>query len=447
MRRRPGVAAYSEAPSGVVNADGIQGLYATNGGKLFAVGGDAAMRLIYQVAGGVAVEFAGSATNLAGDRRPVFAETEALVVIAGGAEMQKLVLADPSSSRLGGDPPPASHVVANASRLLANDLVTDRSKIRFSGIFSGTTDFSGAEEWDFGGIGTSGFVSAEGRPDPVEALGESTSEVFAHGTTTLEIHTPDPALNYVEVSTREYGVSAPYSVIKADQQFAWLDHLRRFVVTDGRDWEIVSDDIQQTLDDFSTVSDCFGYRVHEGPIDCLVWSFPTEGVTFAYQRKGGWSQWQGYDAELTAWKQFSVQSHNHRQDTDVNVVGTLDGKIGQLRMGVADDLGERIVARVQTGFLDHETDKRKHCQALNLTFERGTIEGTIPATARLRWADAPDVWEEPITIDLGASGDRTPVVPLHSLGQYRRRNWELEFDGPTDLVLAAVTETYEVLDQ
>ena len=144
VTKRPGIASYPVAPSGVVDSDGILGLYAANDGQLFAVGGTPDARKLYKLLNGSALNISLNANGaLRGRRRPVFAETEVFLIIAGGADIQKVRLDTLESTQLGGEPPVASHVIAQSSRLLANDLFEDRTKVRFSGISQGTVDTSG----------------------------------------------------------------------------------------------------------------------------------------------------------------------------------------------------------------------------------------------------------------------------------------------------------------
>jgi hypothetical protein len=239
---------------------------------------------------------------------------------------------------------------------------------------------------------------------------------------------------------------APYSVIKRDQAFAWFDDRRRFVLSDGRSVEVLSGAIQQTLDDMGTVSDCFGYRVHLGPIDCLVWTFPTDGRTFVYQMEAGWAQWSGWNTDTNNTKPFTVTAHHQRADTGLNVVGTSAGRVAALKSSAQDDLGDPIVARVDTGYLDRGTDRRKQCTALRLVLQREEPAGTEPAYVLVSWRDDGGPWGYPRRVSLGTSGYRGVVGQLRSLGVYRRRQWRFEFAGSEELVLASATEEFEVLE-
>ncbi len=436
MRQRPGVATYSAAPETAVDANGIQGIFTTDDGLIVAVGGGAG-RVVYEVDAGSA-----RALNypLPGELRPTFAQTEMIVAVTGGRETLKYDRVLRDAFVLAGNPPLSSHVIAHASRLLENDVSLDKTKVRYSGIALGTTTYAGLENWTFST--PAGFFTAESRPDAVVAIAENTNEVFVFGTQTLQIFGTDPQSVYVPAgASREYGCSAPYSIIKQDQAFAWLDQYRRFILSDGRNVKVISDEIKTTLDSIVDVSDCFGYRVILNSVDCLVWTFPSDGRTFVFQAGEGWGQWSAPGGQL-----LTIQSHFLRSDTNVNVVGTTDGFIGQLSFDAQTDLGTRIDARVETGYLNRGTDMKKHCQCVYLALRRGEVTGPTGPVAWLSYRDMPGPWSSRIPVDLGGSNDTHPVLPFRSLGTYRRRQWRFEFTGSQELTLLSATEEFEVTE-
>lgn len=441
VSRRPGIRAYSEAPDAVVDALGIQGLHATTEGMLLALSNGPG-RNLYEISGG-SKRLVGAL--LPGASRPIFAEAEMFTAIAGGREIIKYEKSSRSASLLGGTPPLASHVIAHNSRLLANDPLTNSSAIRYSDTFFGTVSYSGAEYWGF--AAPAGYFTAEARPDAVVALHENTNNVFAFGAGTTQVYGADPDFVYVPEATREYGCGAPYSVIKQDQAFIWLDQFGRFILSDGRSYKVISDEIFNSIERISYRADCFGYRVLRGNCDCLVWTFPTAGQTFVYQSGSGWGQWSGWDDARANWVPFGVTAHHLRQDTDVNVVGTADGYIGELTTEAVTDLGEPIRAYIETGYVSRGTDQKKHCQCVRMTFRRGTATGAEGPHGWLSWRDSPGAWEPAIPVDLGGSTDTHPVLEFRSLGTYRRRQWRFEFVGTDDFVLVSASEDFQVLEQ
>jgi hypothetical protein len=442
VRRRPGLRRHAGAPAEVVNDTGLAGVYVTLDGRLWAVAASGPERAIYKVSADGA-DMLGASVHLHGVRgtlRPTFAETESLLVIAGGAQLQKVELATDTSARLGGNPPLATHVVANASRLLANDATVDKTKVRYSDIAQGTVTYAGHEVWD-NQNGDGGFVTAEARPDPVLAIGENTNEVFVWGSGTLQVFAPDPSVVYGNVVTEENGISAPYSALKVDQQFAWLDQARRVVMGNGRGQTILSTPIQLELNQLADVSDCHAFRFLQGPRDARCWRFPTDGRTYMFQKGAGWSQWSGPRRG-----RFPVNCLAVNPVTSEHVVGLDDGRIAELTFAAEDDLGEPIEAYVQTGYVDRGSTAKKVCNCVRLKLRRGTGDGADGPMGWLKWRDRPGPWTGEIPIDLGSSGDVDAVIEYRSLGVYRTREWLFQFDSPGTLQLISAVEDFEILE-
>lgn len=438
VRRRPGIARWSTGEL----ADEVQGLHATVNGDVYALAGPGPVREFFKVTPTGAVDLGG--LDLVGALRPIIAETESILVFAAGDNPVKLEIASDTTSLLGGGPPKGSHVIAQSSRLMMNDTVGDKTKVYFSAPSLGS-DFSGFEIWSIL-AGDAGFFTAEARPDPVVAIAENTNEVFVFGTTTVQVWSPDARTVFFPTMTREHGLGSVHSLVKVEQAFFYMDHRRRFVFSDGREVQIISDAIQRPLDDLSEISDCFGYRVQMGAVDAVCWTFPTDGRTFVFQKGAGWGQWHGWSDSSNNFTPLTVRSCAHNPVSNDTLVGLTNGTIGVFRTGETTDDGTRIVSRVTTGFINRKTDARKHCQKVRLALRRGYPVGSGDAPAAwLRFRDRRDDPWESLPVDLGNAKDREIVLEFPSLGIYRRREWQFEFSGTEDLVLTEATEEYEVL--
>jgi hypothetical protein len=435
LRRRPGLRAATGLYSGVISSAGISGIHVTLSGAVYAVEAGSSARGIFRVGSGFSRVSGTYDRSLDGGKVPTFAETEMLLVIAAGGFPEKVVLSTDDVSRLAGYPPRTSHIIANGLRLLANDVYVDRTKVRYSSQSIGTLSYSGHEEWLPGSATSAGFFTAEARPDPVVALHENTSEVFVFGSTNLQVFGQDGQLIYAPTNTREYGCIAPYSVVRVDQSFAWLDDKRRFVLSDGRSFSVISDPIKQDLDAMSVVSDCFGYRVLLGSLDAFVWTFPTDGRTFVYQTSVGWSQWSGQTSDALA--PFPVLCHDFMGSE--NVVGLSSGKVAQLSLEENRDLGDNIYCSATTGFLDRGTSLRKHCRAAHFALR---LDSTLDAECMVQWRDYEGPWGNPVRVALNRD---QPVVSLRSLGVYRKREWRFIFKGRGDFALADAREEFDLL--
>ena len=494
LRKRPGIVAYTGvAPATAIDAAGVLGLYLTESkvahtsgtptvsgthpGVLYAVGatvnasggGHNAGRNVYRIVGGVATQVGTGASDedrlatpaaIATTRfpRPVFAETEALLVIAGGAEVGKVdirpeLFAAPNFSTnadyhemsfLGGCPPLASHVLGNSSRILANDTQLDQTKLRYSDITQGIVDFSGHELWA-PSPGGPGFFTAEARPDSIVACAENTNDIFVFGRTSLQLFSPDTSVTFAPSITREVGCLAPYSPVKVDDRYVWLDHMTRIVISDGREWEDVGKPIQATLDTLTEPDECYGYRFSESFADAVVFRFETDDETLVLQPGIGWGRWAQHDSGTDSFTMFPVLTHLLRQDGGANVVGLEDGTIRLLTLDAETDLGEAIVSYVRTGFLDRETTNKKRTTAVHLVLKReAALSRNV--VCYLEWRDElSDEWNE-VVIELDVSdGNLDPVIPLYSLGVYRRRQWRFRFPDAKGLFLVKATETFEDL--
>ena len=443
LRRRPGIATYSTT---TVDADGIAGVYATVDGRIYAAGDTDNARTLYRLVNGVSSTLSSAATSfLNGALRPQFTETESIVAIAGGRDIQQILLADDVSTRLSSEAPQSSHVVANGARLVANDVTVDKSYVSYSSLGAGSavTPFT---EWLTSNARSSGYIIATARPDLVVALTDNASELFAFGNTSLQIYGADQSRDYVSIAVREFGCIAPYSVVKMDSKVLWLDHLRRVILTDGREYKVVSGQIKATLDAMATVSDCFAYRVCLGGIDVACFCFPTDGRTFVYQEDGGWSVWMGWNNATANYQRLGINAVCADPATGKVLAGMTSGKVGLMSRTALTDLGDPIVASVTTGYQSRGTDARKHCKTVRLAFRRGETVLTGEPMAQLSWRDDGGPWGAPYRVGLGVSGDYDPVVELRSLGVYRRREWNLEFSGAEDVVLVSATEDFEVLE-
>ena len=445
VSKRPGIAAAADVYAGIVDAAGLEGIVVAGDGSVFAVAVGGAERAIYGITAASASALSGGVPpgGLRGSSRPMFAETEMLIVVAGGREVQRIDKSTLTSARLGGDPPKASHIVALSNRLLANDIFENRTRTRYSDVALGTTTYAGHEEWDMGGVGTSGYFTAEARPDDVVALAENTGEVFVFGTTTLQTFSPDPTTQFAPLSTLELGCGAPYSILKDDDSFWWMDSKRRIVKSGGRGYELQSEAIQRTLDGMTTSSDAYGFSVEDGFLDAHCWKFPTDGRTFVYQNGIGWGQWAGW--ANGNWVPLIVGAAATSPLDGTTFVATTTGRVGAFSLDAETDFGDPIVARVTTGYLNRDTDSMKLNKWVRLVLRRGDSGSTPGPQGTLRWRDRPgDAWAE-IAVDFGSSGDREVELTFHALGAYRYRQWEFEFGESSRLTLVSATEEFEVL--
>lgn len=432
VRRRPGISAWSGFPATAPVAQQVVGLYDFEG-EVYAVYEN---RQIVKISAGVATNLStfGLVSYLNGTGRPVFAETQFRLVIAGGGAPEKIDSGEVVAERLGGSPPDSTHIVAIAQSLVSNDLTEPATydQVRVSGLGD-----AGNETWS-----PLDEVPANARPDGIVSVQASTNQLYVFGNRTLQVFTPDASALFAPLAALQRGCVAPHGVIAVDEDFAWLTEQRVFVRSDGRSITELSDSISATLDGMTTVSDAYGLRWTADQFDCLAWVFPTDGRTFVSQAGGGWGQWHGW-TDGSGHTLFPATAHHFWPDENLHLVGLADGTIARLDSAAVDDLGGRIKAETRTGFINRDTDAHKHCQAVRFTFRRGHASGTEPHVL-LSWRDDLGAFCSPLRLGLGAQGDYVFTVERRSLGTYRARQWRLEFSDAVDFVLARAEEIYTV---
>lgn len=437
VRRRPGIAVWSGFPEVKPSTSAVIGLYDFED-ELYVVYAD---RRIFKIAAGVATDLStgGGPSYLAGLGRPVFAETAFRLVIAGGLAPEKVDSGEVVAERLGGSPPPSSHIIAVSSRLVSNDITDASTEDRFRWSDTGS---AGNEVWDALNVQT-----AEARPDGIVAVHAGTNQIYVFGARTLQVFsaavevTPPAAGSFPTLFTLQRGCIAAFSVIRSDEDFAWLTDKRTFVLATGQGGITpLSDPIARTLDLMTTVDDAIGFRWNADQFDCLCWLFPTDGRAFVIQQGGGWAQWHAW-TEGQGHTALPITAHHYWPEENVHLVGLDDGTIAQLDPDAPDDLGETIKAEVLTGFINRDTDAVKHCQAARFTFRRG--HGTSPdPQVLLSWRDDLGAFCAPIRMTLGVTGNYTFTIEKRSLGTYRSRQWKLEFTEAVDFVLARAEEIF-----
>ena len=446
--RRPGIKAPTDLPTTAIDADGIAGLYSPQDGitDLVAVGGGST-RKIYRVKSTGADDLStGPASDLRGRNRPVFAETESAIIIAGGEEPQKVFTgqwpADNTaylSSRLA-NAPRSTHVASNGARVISNNRdIIDR--VNYSDKGAGSS-FAGHEDWTPRPEGPGGFFSGESRPDPVVGLYQAGRELFVMGTRTVEVWAPDAQSIYLPVVTREIGCASAYGVIGVDQGMAWLDPERRFQISDGRSFTDITGPMHETFLGLSRVDDVWGFRAILGKAECLVWVFPAAKQAFCYQKGGGWSQWDGWDG--SAYKALDINCHVRRRDQADDILGMTDGRLGVLSLDATDDLGDPIQAYVTSGHQSHKTLARKWCKSVRLSFAVRDLAAGETAEVLLSYRDNLGAYGPPLHIRID-SGDREPVVTFRGLGTYRQRDWKLTYIGSAKVALVGMTEDHATL--
>jgi hypothetical protein len=439
----PGTTAWSWSPSEIPNASEIIGIYGWQGRLIYVT----ADRKIFAIITPGLVQELSDATDtdtlLDGGGAPVFAEDQTRVFIAGGGLIQYWDGGSGLSARVPGSPT-ASHIVFNAGRIVA-------AWPGRTGTFSFTEPLE-ALHITVAGWDALNFAQAEAAPDPLVALHENSNRIFLFGTTTLQAFAPDPNVAYAPLDALNVGCSAPRSIINVRDAgvFAWLNQDQEFVVGDGSQSDYLSRPfLTSTIKALATTSDCIGRQIRIGNWDLLVWTFPTEGRTFAYERTTkAWLEVRGYDMALGDWAPWPITAYHYWAEQDVHLVGLATGELLQLTVGATTQAGQLVVGDSITGFINRGTDQPKQTSIIRVPMRRGigTFGATTSPKGELYYRDDTGSWSSPKLLDFGNAGQYKPFVEKRIVGKpYQRRQWRLRVSGVAASV-GPVEETFEALE-
>lgn len=435
VRARPGVEAWADFPT-PTDTSAITGMIPAFGGLVFTTAGENIF--VWRTSGQVLDLSNGVSTRkLAGTARPSFALGRNMLIIANGAEPQK-VDNGLASARLGGSPPDFSEVVITSRRVIG--LAANDSGL----IYWSDAGETALETYDTGNE----FREAESRADPAIALRESKRELFVFGTETTQVFYPDEIETFTPTATIDVGCSARQSVVRYEDEFAWLDDKGRFVMSNGRqvteESVISSPFITRTLEDLSTVSDCWSYRQRIGPHDLLVWTFPTDGRAFAFDMTTRlWAEFLGFtDGNYSP---YLPTSYVYWPGYKLHLVGMPDGTIAKLSLDAHTDRGDVLKCTARTGFNDYGESRHKDPLVATFVFRRGEA-ASASSSVYVRWRDDLGGYCQPIKMPLGTAGETNdPAVEVRPAGQpYRQREYELEWTADEAFLMAKAYEEFEV---
>jgi hypothetical protein len=399
-------------------------------------------------------------TKLAGSGRPSMVAGREMLLIAGGAQIQKWDGSATKSSRLtntgaGGPPPSAEFICAVAQRLLV-------SPPGGSGQMIWSGPLEDYEDWDFSITGHAGYTQASAKPDPIKAMLDNTNEIFCVGSETTQVFAPsamtidatDPnnVSWFAPSRAINVGTVSPYAVVPYDDMLIMLDRLRRVILTDGRTHKDVSRPMATTLRTLS-IEDCWAFRLKFGRFDAVVFQFPTDGYGLIYDvAADAWGEWRMQGRLPNAGAPPSITCAYDWAERGEFLVGLSDGGIAQLDDTTNLDWANYpIKLKVVSGFVNHGTVAKKDCRSVTFMFKRtwvalpplGSRSLSRSGHVRIWKRDDLGAWDH--VEDLELSSDASPCETLRSLGVYRARQWAVEYDGADEIQLVGAEEEFETL--
>lgn len=348
------------------------------------------------------------------------------------------------------DWPRASHIAWLNGKLVFNDL--DDQVVRF-------TNYQGPRAGDMPTM-ASEYFNAEANPDEITAVYQGWGEVLLFGPRSLEFwqDAGSEGVPFERISGAyvERGVSAPRSVALADNTWFFLDGERQIIRLEGRTPKVISLPYKRMLQNLATVSDAYGFLVH----DFYVLTFPASDLTLAYNLvTGRISRWSYTSMDTGARTRYLGQSAAYVPNWGLWVVGGRDGTLYISHRNLATDAGALIRCLVRTSVIDQGAANYKEAQRLTVRFQRGQPDeqGTTPPAGyevdwvyadtdalQIRWRDEGGAWQAWQTLGLGDLGDLNMVKWLGPMGCYRTRQYEILHACARPMIVAIVDEESKV---
>lgn len=371
-------------------------------------------------------------------RRPTFACDGEFLYIANGTRIVKWSPTTAPTYIADTDAPTAvTHVVIFDTYLIANS------------VGSGTWYFS--EPGAPGTWNALDFASAESKPDVVNSIIGFRDEVYIHGRTSAEIWEDDGQTPFAPVAggAINVGCAAPYSVIHLDNEVIWLSSDRKFVRFAGGGVETLSTQYDEVISDMSVVEDCTADRYDILGKTIVVFQFPSEAKTLAYNiTDDNWGEF-GYWNTTGFHEAFLGGCHVYVPNGGVHIVGSrkADGAILQMTKDALTDNGTQIRMVSRSGHINYGTNKRKRNENISIRAKRGYVTDATEPVATLRFRDDNGEWSQEIQFSLGMMGDYFNTTRIQRLGMYATRQLEFACTDPVGFVFSEAKEELTVMSR
>ena len=262
--KRPGTTQFGSASAIALPVQGI--FWSITLQKFVAVGNGR----IYTI------DSAGVVTATTGDVVPSnqparFTEDTSLVYVTAGG---RIVSSNGTTANFLTDiaaPTTVSHLTWLDSHIIANEVGTGR----FWWTDAASTVWSGTN-----------YANADASIDKIVAIGAGWRELVLLGRHSTEIwynsgETP-ATFRRMEGAFIERGCSAPYSLMKLDNTWFWLDHERQFIRLDGRSPKVISGPVNRILRELPSVEDLVCSPFQYLNQHFILMSSPTTGTSLIY---------------------------------------------------------------------------------------------------------------------------------------------------------------------
>lgn len=427
----PGVEEFCDLGTGInTGVDGI--FWWSNINKFIAVSNGRVFRIDDKY--GNFTEITGTKLNL---KTPVsFTNNQTTLVMANGGKMHYTDGTNNTAEITDtGAPTTVSHVTFLDSYIIANQVGTN--KIWFS-------EVGDAIDWD-----VLNFLSANAAPDILMAIISNYEELVGIGTQSTQSFYNDGVTPIVKLDGTfiERGMSAKYTLVKANNTLFWLDNDKRFIQLSDRTPTILSTPFDKFIDSFENIEDATAFNVTVAGKHFYIINFKEQNITLAYDYfLDAWFRLAEWDNSTSTFNRWIGNCYAKSVPWNLNLIGSRkDGKIYKLTNESNTSADNPIRFVRTTGHISHGTDKWKISSRLRLRIKRGYGTGSTQPVVQIRYKDDGELnFSDYIDGQLGLLGDKEFFIDFEPLGTYRTRQYEIVITDNVPFVLVSAEEDVQV---
>lgn len=433
LRGTPGLRAFCSL--GVAGAG--RKVYATAGGRLFAVAND---KLLEVDSAGIITVRGTLGTNYG---RVSMADNGLQLMIVDGTAGFILTLATNVFAQIVDvDFPNGAPVVTFMDGYFVVPRV-NTGQFYISDLLDGST-------WD-----PLDFGNAEGSPDNVAACMANGRDLWLFGTDTTEVWwdsgNPDFPFERISGAFTEVGCAAVHSVAKMRGSVFWLGGSKEgygvvFMSQGLQGLRISTHAIEQAISTYAAIDDAQGFCYQQEGHWFYQLNFPTGGASWVYDLTTGlWHERAHRDPTTGELGQHLALDHAFAFGKNIVIDYSVD-KLYELRLDTYTDNGDAI-ARIRSCPHLHNKRQRLIFWSLELDMECGvglaTGQGSDPQAMLQMSSDGGHTWGNELWRSIGKIGEYKARVIWHRLGRARDRVFRLTITDPVKVVLLGAVANVE----
>lgn len=290
------------------------------------------------------------------------------------------------------------------------------------------------------------FITAEMYPDPIIGLARQNNQLLAMGEYSTEYffdagNSTGTPLSKNDAITIQIGLAAAQTVSDNEKTVLWVAQSklggRSVWMIDGfQAKQIGANAIERLLDLETDTSAITSIVARTKGHYLYILNLPTANRTVVYDmEEKTWTEWSSWNG--TSHNMFSFSAECDDNSGSSLLLHNSTGVIYKLDPTIHKDGPDTIRYQVNTPRFDVGTYNRKQLKRLAIV---GDITSAATQPINIRWSDDDQQTYSSVRIlDLNR-----PNPILTQCGSFRRRSFELTFDGDADIRLEAIELTYSI---